>query len=151
MEDNPYSLTLKSRPIQTRSLSPLLFCLALAPLSNLLNNTCYGYKSQNGQLNHLFFTDDLKTLAKDDDQQTGLLPIVKTFSDDVKMEFGLDKCAKATFKRGRLTKTTDLELDVDTVIEELEQESTYKYLAVSARRRWHTTLSHEGEDKERIL
>ena len=75
--------------------------------------------------------DDLKTFAKDDNQQTGLLTIVKTFSDDIKMEFGLDKCAKATFKRGRLTKTTDLELDVDTVIEELEQESTYKYLGVS--------------------
>ena len=104
-----------------------LFCLALAPLSNL----CYGYKSQNGKLNHLFFMDDLKTFAKDDNQQTGLLTIVKTFSDDIKMEFGLDKCAKATFKRGRLTKTTDLELDVDTVIEELEQESTYKYLGVS--------------------
>ena len=55
-----------------------------------------------------------------------LLTIVKTFSDDIKMEFGLDKCAKATFKRGRLTKTTNLHLDVDTVIEELEQDGTYK-------------------------
>ena len=61
----------------------------------------------------------------------GLLTIVKTFSDDIKMEFGLDKCAKATFKRGRLTKTTDLHLDVNTVIEELDQESTYKYLGVN--------------------
>ena len=75
--------------------------------------------------------DDLKTFAKDDNQQTGLLTIVKTFSDDIKMEFGLEKCAQATFKRGRLTKTTDLELEVNTVIEELEQESTYKYLGVS--------------------
>ena len=61
----------------------------------------------------------------------GLLTIVKTFSDDIKMAFGLDKCAKATFKRGRLTKTTDLHLDVNTVIEELEQESTFKYLGVN--------------------
>ena len=61
----------------------------------------------------------------------GLLTIVKTFSGDIKMEFGLDKCAKATFKRGRLTKTTDLHLDVNTVIEELDQESTYKYLGVN--------------------
>ena len=69
--------------------------------------------------------DDLKTFAKDN-QQMDLLTIVKTFSDDIKMEFGLDKCAKATFKRGRLTKTTNLHLDVDTVIEELEQDGTYK-------------------------
>ena len=47
------------------------------------------------------------------------------------MEFGPDKCVKAIFKRGRLTKTTDLHLDVDTVIEILEQESTYKYLGVN--------------------
>ena len=70
--------------------------------------------------------DDLKTFAKDNNQQMDLLTIVKTFSDDIKMEFGLDKCAKATFKRGRLTKTTNLHLDVDTVIEELEQDGTYK-------------------------
>ena len=69
--------------------------------------------------------DDLKTYAKTESQQTGLLNIVKTFSDDIKMEFGLDKCAKATFKRGKLTETFDLQLDT-----ELEQENTYKYLGV---------------------
>ena len=47
-----------------------------------------------------------------------------------KMEFGLDKCAKATFKRGKLTETSDLQLDIDTCIKELDQEDTYKYLGV---------------------
>ena len=42
--------------------------------------------------------------AKNDNQQTGLLSIVKKFSDDIKMEFGLDKCAKASFKGGKLVK-----------------------------------------------
>ena len=46
------------------------------------------------------------------------------------MEFGLDKCAKATFKRGKLTETFDIQLDTDTCIKELEQENTYKYLGV---------------------
>ena len=59
-----------------------------------------------------FYMDDLKTFAKDDNQQTGLLTIVKAFSDD-NIEFGLDKCAKATFKRGRLTKTTNIDLDTN--------------------------------------
>ena len=72
--------------------------------------------------------DDLKTVPKDN-HQTGLLTNVKTFSNDIKRELGLEKCAKATFKRGRLTKSTDLDFDVDTVIEELEQDTTYKYLA----------------------
>ena len=51
-------------------------------------------------------------------------------SNDIKTEFGLDKCAKATFKRGRLSKTIDLHLDVDTVIEELEHEK-HKYLGAN--------------------
>ena len=63
--------------------------------------------------------DDLERYAKSDSQQTGLLNTVKTFSNDIKMEFGLDKCAKATFKRGKLTETSDLQLDIDTYINTL--------------------------------
>ena len=44
------------------------------------------------------------------------------------MEFGLDKCAKATSKRGRLTETTNTELHADTCVRDLEQEGTYKYV-----------------------
>ena len=72
-----------------------------------------------------------KIFARDDNQQTCLLTIVKSFSDDIKMEFGLEKCAKATFKRRRLTQTTSIDLDIDTAIKEIEQEGTYKYLGVN--------------------
>ena len=34
--------------------------------------------------------DDLKTYAKDDNQQAGLRAVVKKFSDDIRMEFGLE-------------------------------------------------------------
>ena len=129
---------LTSRPIninsgifQGDSLSPLLFCLALAPLSTLLNRTNYGCEAQNGKVNHLFYMDDLKTFAKDDNQETGMLTIVKAFSDDIKMEFRLDKCTRATFNRGQLTKTTSINLDINTVIKEVEQEGTYKYRGVN--------------------
>ena len=72
--------------------------------------------------------DDLKTFAKNDNQQTGLLTVVETFRDDIRMEFGLDKYAKATFIRGRLTNTSHIDLDITTTIKELEQEGGYKYL-----------------------
>ena len=42
--------------------------------------------------------DDLKLYAKDDSEVEKLLRIVKGFSDDSDMEFGLSKCAKATFR-----------------------------------------------------
>lgn len=75
--------------------------------------------------------DDLKTYAKNDVEQTGLLRTIKSFSDDIGMEFGLDKCAKATFQRGQLANSSNIELNVNTVIQELEQEGTYKYLGVN--------------------
>ena len=69
-------------------------------------------------------------LANDDNELEGLLRIVKGFSDDIGMEFGLSKCAKATFKRGKLEKSDHVWLDEETMIKDLEQEKVYKYLGV---------------------
>ena len=45
---------------------------------------------------------------------------MKQFSDDIGMEFGLEKCAKASFKKGKLTSTRNIVIDVDTEIQGLE-------------------------------
>ena len=55
---------------------------------------------------------------------------VKNFSDDINMEFGLEKCTKITFKRGKLTHVQNLVIDSNRVIQELEQGKTYKYLGI---------------------
>ena len=68
-------INIKSGIFQGDSLSPLLFCLALAPLSSLLNASTYGYEAQGKTISHLFYMDDLKTYAKSESQQTGLLNI----------------------------------------------------------------------------
>ena len=36
--------------------------------------------------------DDIKLYAKSDEELKGLLSMVKIFSDDIGMEFGLGKC-----------------------------------------------------------
>ena len=46
------------------------------------------------KINHLFYMDDLKLYGKNDKELDGLLRTVKKFSDDIGMEFGLDKCAR---------------------------------------------------------
>ncbi|CAH3029105.1 unnamed protein product [Porites evermanni] len=46
------------------------------------------------------------------------------------MEFGLEKCAKASFKKGKLTSTGNIVKDDDREIQELDQEGVYKYLGV---------------------
>ena len=70
--------------------------------------------------------DDLKLFASNDNELEGLLKTMKAFSDDIGMEFGLRKCAKATFKKGKLEQIKNVVLDDDSVIKELDQEGTYK-------------------------
>ena len=81
----------------------------LIPLTNELNNTKYGYEIYEKTINHLFYMDDLKLYAKNDKELESLHSTVKQFSDDIGMEFGLDKRAKATFIKGKLTRTTAVE------------------------------------------
>ena len=66
--------------------------------------------------------DDLKLYSKNDQEQVGQLKIVKQFSDDIGMTFGLEKCAKASFKRCKLVSTGNIEISDDTAIQELNQE-----------------------------
>ena len=75
--------------------------------------------------------DDLKLFAKNDQHLEGLLTTVKEFSKDICMDFGLDKCAKATFVKGKLQNSTAINLDFDTTIKELNSEESYKYLGVN--------------------
>ena len=75
--------------------------------------------------------DNLKLFAKNHHQRQGLLSIVKQFSDDIRMEFELDKCAKVTFFCGKLLKAKDITLDTTTIIRDLETEESYKYLGVT--------------------
>ena len=133
---------------QGDSLSPLLFCLALFPLSKQLNESLRGYKIFNQLISHLFYMDDLKLFAKNDKDLHDLLEIVKAFSDDIGMEFGLDKCAKATFKSGKFIKSENVELDINTVIKNLDQEDTYKYLGIHEGDGIHHSAMKEKIRKE---
>ena len=90
-----------------------------------------GYTVYEERLNHLFYMDDLKLYAKNDERLEGLLHTVKMLSGAINMQFGLDKCAKATFKRGKLTETSSIEINEATSIQEIDQEGTYKYLGIN--------------------
>jgi len=127
---NTENLRIKCGIFQGDSLSPLLFCISLIPLSIQLNNAGCGYQIMGKSINHLFYMDDLKLFARNDNELTGLLDTVKKFSDDIGMQFGLDKCAKVTFIKGKIVKAENITLDVSTTIKELEQERTYKYLGI---------------------
>ena len=77
--------------------------------------------------------NNLKLFAKNERQLQGLLNIVKQFNDDIRMEFGLYKWAKATFFRGKLLQAKKIILDTTAVIKDLESQESYKYLRVAER------------------
>lgn len=124
-------ITIKRGIFQGDSLSPLLFCIALAPLTNMLNSERVGFEiDETHKVNHLFYMDDLKLFARDEAQLKRALVTVKQFSNDIGMEFGLDKCATAVYKRGKLFKSQNIQVDERTSIRNLENGEPYKYLGV---------------------
>ena len=122
-------IRIKRGIFQGDSLSPLLFTMSLNPLSKELQKTGYGYQlDEQTKINCLFYVDGLKLYGTSDNQLTGLINTVKNVSDDIKMEFGLDKCAKASFKRGKKVSAEGIPLNDNQVIQDLDQAETYKYL-----------------------
>ena len=118
---------------QGDSFSPLLSCLAQLCLyhqSWLHLGMVTRSKTQVLQSAICFCMDDLKLYSKNEQEQVGELKIVKQFHDDIRIEFGLEKCAIASFKKGRLTSTGNIVIDKDTEIQELDQEGVNRYLGV---------------------
>jgi hypothetical protein len=74
--------------------------------------------------------DDLKLIAKSEEELQKQIQRVKSFSDDIHMKFGLEKCVKITFKIGKLTYSQNLVIDINREIQELEEGKTYKYLGI---------------------
>jgi hypothetical protein len=81
---------------QGDSLSPLLFCICLIPLIEQLNRLNTGYKEHitETKISHLLYMDDLKMIAKSEEELRNRINTVKTFSHDIHTDFGLEKCVK---------------------------------------------------------
>jgi len=86
--------------------------------------------TQQRQKFYTYYMDDLKLIAKSEEKLQKQIKTVKNFSDDINMEFGLEKCAKITFKRGKIIHLQNLVIDTNREIQELEQVKTYKYLGI---------------------
>jgi hypothetical protein len=111
-------------------LSPLLFCICLIHLTVQLNrlNTRYEEHITKTKISHLLYMDDLKLIAKSEEEIRKQVQTVKTFSDDIHMDFGLEKFAKITFKKGKLIHLQNLVIDINREIQEPEHGKKYKYL-----------------------
>jgi hypothetical protein len=61
------------------------------PLTHELNRSKCGYQvyGTERKINHLLYMDDLKLIGRSEEELRNKIKIVKTFSDDIKMKFGL--------------------------------------------------------------
>ena len=85
---------------QDDTLSPLLFVLAMIPLTLVLREANAYYEFSNGErINHLFFMDDLKLFARSEKALNSLVQTVSVVSEDVGMKFGIEVCHVSTETR----------------------------------------------------
>ena len=94
-------------------------------------------------VNHLLFMDDLELYGASKDQLDSLVQVVRIFSQDIRMSFGLDKCEPLEMRRGRQVGSNGIDLPNDQHIREVEEEG-YKYLGIL---QLDVTLNTKMKDK----
>ena len=116
---------------QGDSLSQLIFVIFMIPLSLLLRKvkTSYEWDRKEFKLNHLLFMDDLKLLAKRNDQIDSLVQTVFGFTEDIGMELGLKKCRVIILKKGKLVKFDGIHLSNQEMMKEADKNG-YAYLGI---------------------
>ena len=73
--------------------------------------------------------DDLKVYAKDKAEIESLVSTVQLTSQDIGMEFGINKCGVAVLKRGTFCKSEGIKFINRQTIKEADDEG-YKYLGI---------------------
>jgi hypothetical protein len=135
-KDHICNIHIRRGIFQGDSLSPLLFIIALFPLSHILRNSNKGFRKTNDPnklINHLLYMDDIKLFAESRKELHSLISQVKEFSDQMKMSFGLEKCKIVHVKHGILDTSSgeDFLVDDNKIIQTLRQdENEYKYLGI---------------------
>jgi len=93
-------------------------------------NTGYEEHTTKTKISYLLYMGGLKLIAKSEEELQKQIQTVTTVSDDIHMEFGLEKCANIAFKKGKLVHSPNLVIEINREIQELEQGKTYKYLGI---------------------
>ena len=82
-----------------------------------------GYKISRSQenINYLMCMDDIKLFAKNGKELETLKHAVKIYSQDLGMEFGIEKCAKLVMKSGKRHITDRVELPNQDIFKRSEK------------------------------
>ena len=117
---------------QGDAISPLLFIIAMMPLNHILRKCAPGYKLSRLQekINHRMNKDGIKSFVKNEKILETLIHAIRIYSQDIGMEFGIEKCAMLVMKSGKQHMTDGMELPNHDRIRTFEEKETYKYLGI---------------------
>ena len=74
--------------------------------------------------------DDIKLFAKNKKELETLMQAVKIYSQDIEMEFGIEKCVILITRSGKRHMTKGIELTNQDKIWTLREKETYKLLGI---------------------
>ena len=74
--------------------------------------------------------DDIKLFVKNEKELETLIHTVRMYSQDIGMEFGLEKCAMLEMKSAKRYLTVGMELPNQDKIRTLGEKETFKYLGI---------------------
>ena len=75
--------------------------------------------------------DELKLYAINEKSLESFIPTVRVFSNDIGMEFGMEKCAVLTLKKRKMASNDGIALSNKTTMKGLKEGDSYKYLGVT--------------------
>ena len=76
------------------------------------------------------YMDDIKLFAKNEKELEILIHTIRIYSQDIGMEFSIEKCALLVMKSGKLHLTEGIELPNQDKIRTLAENETYIYLGI---------------------
>ena len=103
--------------------------------------------SRNHTLMHNFFVDGIKLYASSISILKKQLDLVTTFSNDIGMKFGQDKCAYIKIEKEKNTTTTPIEINGLT-IKPIQEGKSYRYLGQDENVAYEGTINKEKVSKE---
>ena len=90
----------------------------------------YEFSENKEKINHLLFMDDLKWYSQSEKELDSLVQTVPVFSEDIGMEFGIEKCAMLVMGKGNIVKSVGIKFPEGKVIKSLQEDESYKYLGI---------------------
>ena len=114
---------------QRDAVSQLLFVIAMMPLNRMLKKFSAGYKLSKSleKIKHLMYMGDIKLFAKSEKEMEKLIHTVRIHSQDIGMEFGIEKCAILLMKSCKRHMTEGVKLPNQVVIRMHGEKKIYKY------------------------